>query len=175
MPSEVSFFLHFFFLQIVDTIRHLGVEAFVNPESDVSFSPSLHLHECDKNGNESDENGTVLLYQRSDNGDVITSLSKSLPPIKKELKKSLSKLWKSCLIFKMFSISREDSILLQCQQLFDIAQSVQSQYIGDVETERIQRMIVMETALAAGLGSLLSEYVLAQADSSSRFSRGVVF
>lgn len=152
----------------------MGIEAFINPDSDVSFSPSLRLHESDKNATESDDNSSVLLYQRSENGDIITSLSKSLPPMKKELKKSLSKLWKSCLIFKMFSISREDSILLQCQQLFDIAQSVQSQYIGDVETERIQRMIVMETALAAGLGSLLSEYVLAQADSSSRFSRGMM-
>lgn len=144
----------------------MGVDAFINPDSDVSFSPTLCI-------NEFDENGTVLLYQRSDDGDVITTLSESLPPMKNEIKKSLSKLWRACLTFKMFCINREDSILLQCQQLFDIKQSTQSQYIGDIETERIQRMIVMETALAAGLGSLLSEYVLAQADSSNRFSRGI--
>ena len=176
------YLLIYTFIQIVDTIRDLGVEAFVSTDSEVSFSPS-------KSFKENDTNGTVLLYQRSVHGqpDIITVLSELSPTLSKDMKKSLSSLWKACLVFKMFILNREENILLQCKYLIedsDLSGSVytesqsqsqtstQSQYYSVTESERIHRLIVMESALAAGLGSVLSEYVTVQVDSTNRFTRG---
>ena len=109
------------------------------------------------------------------------------------MKKSLSSLWKACLVFKMFILNREENILSQCKYLIDDSDmsgsvmhgsvytesqqsqsqiSTQTQYYSVTESERIHRLIVMESALAAGLGSVLSEYVTVQVDSTNRFTRG---
>ena len=104
--------------------------------------------------------------------------------MQKDMKRSLSSLWKVCVAFRMFNLNREEGVLSQCQHMMEnlsgsgypspsnIQTSTSSKQYRDNESERIQRLVVMETALAAGLGSILSEYVLAQADTSNRFTTG---
>jgi hypothetical protein len=52
--------------------------------------------------------GMVFVHQRGD-GDVITSLTESVK-VTKEIKESISILWKACLHFKMFSVGREEEV-----------------------------------------------------------------
>ena len=87
--------------------------------------------------------------------------------------------------FNMFCESRSDEVMHLCHTLMtnalisdstdDHSASNASSLVKrneDFEMERTQRMIVLESALAAGLGSVLANYVLAQSENWSTFSRG---
>ena len=138
----------------------------MHPEYEVSFSHSKNVPEGEK--------GTVLLYQRSEVRDGVTALSESnnkLLDHEKRKKLSRMALWCACLDFEMFSIGRIEGVKhLGRGPSEDRGTDRGSKH--DSDTERTQRMIVMECALAAGLGSVLSEYVLAQADTSNSLSKG---
>lgn len=130
--------------RIIDIIREVGVEAFAYPDTDISYSPSKFLS--------AEEKGTLFVYQRGD-ADVITSLTES-GKVTKEIRESISTLWKACLHFKMFSVGREEDV---CK-------------LSESQGDKAQRMIVIETALAAGFGSLLADYVL-HIDNTNTFSK----
>ena len=87
--------------------------------------------------------------------------------------------------FNMFCESRSDEVMQLCHTLMtntlisdrsDSQPSISASGLvkrnEDLEMERTQRMIVLESALAAGLGSVLANYVLAQSENWSTFSRG---
>jgi hypothetical protein len=154
--------------QIVDTIPEIGVDAFLHPDYEVSFSHSKNIPEGEK--------GTLLLYQRSNVRDEITSISESnntLSDLDKRKKFSGISLWCACFEFEMFSIGREEGVRQLGLGLFEERGVDRDRGSKDSDMERTQRMIVMECALAAGLGSVLSEYVLAQADTSNSLSKGM--
>lgn len=154
----------------MDTIAEIGVDAFLHPDSVVSFSHSKNIPEGEK--------GTVLLYQRSSIRDEITAISESnitLSDHEKRKKWSGITLWCACFEFDMFSIGRIEGVRQLGLGLFEEGGGDRDRDRGskhDSDSERTQRMIVMECALAAGLGSVLSEYVLAQADTSNSLSKG---
>lgn len=153
----------------MDTIAEIGVDAFLHPDCEVSFSHSKNVPEGEK--------GTVLLYHRSNIRDEVTSISESnntLSDHEKRKKFSGISLWCACFEFEMFSTARIEGVLQLGQGLFEergTDRDRESKH--DSDTDRTQRMIVMECALAAGLGSVLSEYVLAQADTSNSLSKGI--
>jgi hypothetical protein len=86
--------------RIADFIREIGVEAFAYPDTDISYSSSKYLN--------SDEKGMVFIQQKFDS-DVMTGLTESVK-VTKEIKESISILWKACLHFKMFSVGREEEV-----------------------------------------------------------------
>jgi hypothetical protein len=152
----------------------------------VSYSPS----DNDAADTESDKQGTVVLYHCSrgegrEGGDFVTALSSSGQSLQKEKKDQFCVLWRACVEFNMFCESRSDEVMQLCNSLMtntiisDRTENHQAANASslvkrneDLEMERTQRMIVLESALAAGLGSVLANYVLAQSENWSTFSRG---
>ena len=176
-------------LQITDTIVKLGADAFSIPAWSVSYSPS----DSDTTDTESDKQGTVVLYHCSrgegrEGEDFITALSSSSQNLQKEKKNQFCVLWRACVEFNMFCESRSEEVMQLCQTLMTntpISDRTDNHSPAggsglvkrneDLEMERTQRMIVLESALAAGLGSVLANYVLAQSENWSTFSRGTHF
>jgi hypothetical protein len=144
--DDTSIIAHFTTAEqrIIDVIREIGVEAFAYPDSDISYSPSKYLS--------SDEKGMVFVYQRGD-ADIMTDLTESVK-VTKEIKESISILWKACLHFKMFSVGREEEV---CR-------------LSQLQGDKAQRMVVIETAIAAGFGTILAAYVL-HIDTTNTYSK----
>ena len=154
--------MHDCFEQVVDTIVEIGPAAFQCPDTDVSYSPSRGL--------ENGERSVVVIYHTSEMGDEIIILTDQKPSLTKEKKAQLSILWRACVELKMFSPCRAASIIHQGKALLqEMKEGGQNQ---DPESDRQQRMIVLESALTAGLGSVLYDYVIAQAATSNAFSQG---
>ena len=148
----------------MDTIVEIGPAAFQCPDTDVSYSPQRDI----KNSKQS----VVVIYHTSDMGDEIIILTEKKPSLAKEKKVQFSTLWRACVELKMFSPCRAASVIHQGKALLeDVEEGGQNQ---DPESDRQQRMIVMESALAAGLGSVLYDYVIAQAATSNAFAQGIL-
>lgn len=146
----------------MDTIVEIGPAAFQCPDTDVSYSPSR--------GIENGEKSVVVIYHTSEIGDEIIMLTDQKPTLSKENKAQFSTLWRACVELKMFSPCRSASIIHQGEALLqEMKEGGQNQ---DPESDRQQRMIVLESSLTAGLGSVLYDYVIAQAATSNAFSQG---
>jgi hypothetical protein len=146
----------------VDTIIEIGPAAFQCPDTDVSYSPTRGL--------ENGERSVVVIYHTSETGDEIIMLTDQKSTLSKEKKAQFSTLWRACVELRMFSPCRAASIIHQGNALLqDIKEGGLNQ---DPESDRQQRMIVLESTLAAGLGSVLYDYVIAQAATSNAFSQG---
>lgn len=146
----------------MDTIVEIGPAAFQCPDTDVSYSPSRGL--------ENGEQSVVVIYHTSETGDEIIMLTVQKSTLSKEKKAQFSTLWRACVELKMFSPCRAGSIIHQGNALLqEIKEGGQNQ---DPESDRQQRMIVLESTLTAGLGSVLYDYVIAQAATSNAFSQG---
>lgn len=146
----------------MDTIVEVGPAAFQCPDTDVSYSPLRDI----KNSKQS----VVVIYHTSDTCEEINVLTEKKSSLSKEKKVQFSALWRACIELKMFSPSRAASVIHQGKGLLeDVEEGGQNQ---DPESDRQQRMIVMESALAAGLGSVLYDYVIAQAATSNAFAQG---
>ena len=142
----------------------IGAAAFQCPDTDVSYSPSRDVEKRNQ--------GVVVIYHTSEIGDEINILSEQKPSLSKGKKEQFSVLWRACVELKMFSPCRAATIIHQGNTLLeDLKEGGQNQ---DPESDRQQRMIVMESALAAGLGSVLYDYVIAQAATSNDFAQGNV-
>lgn len=149
----------------MDTIVEIGPAAFQCPDTDVSYSPSRGL--------ENGERSVVVIYHTSETGDEIIMLTDQKSTLSKEKKTQFSTLWRACVELKMFSPCRSASIIHQGKALLqEMKEGGQNQ---DPESDRQQRMIVLESTLTAGLGSVLYDYVIAQAATSNAFSQGNIY
>ena len=162
-PTKQDSFTYNYFIQVVDTIVEIGPAAFQCPDTDVSYSPQRDI--------ENSKQSVVVIYHTSDMGDDIIVLTEKKPSLTKEKKVQFSTLWRACVELKMFSPCRAASVIHQGKALLeDVEEGGQNQ---DPESDRQQRMVVMESALAAGLGSVLYDYVIAEAATSNAFAQGV--